>query len=85
MISFNSWSSCLIHQQVRAVWMPAARACLTINPQLVRDLSVGTLATDVSLLLIMLVGLIRLRHRDRAFVDLEYILWKQVEHCSCWL
>ncbi|KAI0281013.1 hypothetical protein BGY98DRAFT_270657 [Russula aff. rugulosa BPL654] len=63
--------------RVRSVWMPAARACLTTNPQLVRDLSIGTLATDVSLLLIMLVGLIRLRHRDRTFVDFEYVLWKQ--------
>jgi hypothetical protein len=82
MIVFNYWLSCLIRLQVRAVWVPTARACTTTNPVLVRDLSVSTLVTDVSLLLIMLTGLLRLRRGDKSFFELEYVLWKQVGHCS---
>ena len=78
MIVFNSWSSCLIHQQIRAEWVSAVRACTIPNYEIVKGLSIGTLVTDISLLLIMLAGLLRLRHRDRAFVHLEYVLWIQV-------
>jgi len=37
----------------------------------------AALITDVTLLLIMLAGLLRIRLRDGAFVSLTYILWKQ--------
>jgi hypothetical protein len=56
----------------------AARTCAITNLEIEKGLSVGTLVTDISLLLIMLAGLLRLRHRDRAFVHLEYVLWIQV-------
>jgi hypothetical protein len=85
MIFFNPLASCLIHQQTRAVWVPAARACTNTYLTNVKGLPVGALVTDVTLLLIMLAGLLRLRHRDGAFLDLAYTLWKQVGHCSCWL
>jgi len=51
----------------------------------IRGLCVSTLVTDVTLLIIMLAGLLRLRLRDKTFLDLAYTLWKQVGHYSCWL
>ena len=77
--------SCLIHKQIHAVWVPTARTCANSDYRAVKTFSVNALATDVTLLLIMLAGLIRLRLRDRTFIDLAYVLWKQVGHCSCWL
>jgi hypothetical protein len=77
------WQPCLIHLQIHAAWVPAARTCENSDIRFFRGLSVSALATDVTLLLIMLAGLLRLRHRDRTFIDLAYTLWKQVGHCSC--
>ena len=51
----------------------------------VKGLALSGFVTDVTLLLIMLVGLLRLRFHDGTFFDLAYVLWKQVGHCSCWL
>jgi len=78
---------CLIHKQIRAVWVPAARACAITNVETCKGFYVNLLATDVILLLIMLVGLQRLRRGDsgRPAFDLVYLLWKQVGRCSCWL
>ena len=46
----------------------------------VKDIVVSVLVCDVVLLLVMLAGLLRLRHRDGAFLNLAYTLWKQVGH-----
>jgi hypothetical protein len=46
----------------------------------VKPLIVSVVVCDVVLLLVMLAGLLRLRHRDGAFLDLVYTLWKQVRH-----
>ncbi|KAI0281008.1 hypothetical protein BGY98DRAFT_270387 [Russula aff. rugulosa BPL654] len=61
----------------RAVWVPAERTCVTVHGDVIKLLCLSTLATDITLLLIMLAGLLRLRNRDRAFLDLAYVLWKQ--------
>ncbi len=61
--------------------MPAARACTNARLTNVKSLIVSVLVSDVVLLLIMLAGLLRIRHRDGAFLDLAYTLWKQVGHC----
>ncbi|KAF8499710.1 hypothetical protein F5888DRAFT_1684975 [Russula emetica] len=63
--------------RIRGVWVPAARTCITTNLEVIKGLSVSALATDVTLLLIMLAGLFRLRLRDKTFRDLAYALWKQ--------
>ncbi|KAI0281012.1 hypothetical protein BGY98DRAFT_270618 [Russula aff. rugulosa BPL654] len=61
----------------RAVWVPATRSCLNSHFTNVKGIALCALVTDFSLLLIMLAGLLRLRHRDGAFHHLAYILWKQ--------
>jgi len=49
-----------------------------VNIESCKDYYINLLANDVILLLIMLAGLVRLRLRVRAFLDLASILWKQV-------
>ena len=58
---------------------------MTNDPKILKYNCVSALATDVSLLLIMLAGLLRLRVRDSASFDLAYILWRQVGYYYCWL
>lgn len=62
--------------RIRSVWVPSFRVCSN-DLKIIKGICVATLATDVTLLLIMLAGLLRLRLRDGAFVNLAYILWKQ--------
>jgi len=51
---------------------------MALNPQLSKLHIISTLATDISLLVIMLIGLLRLRgHRGSRF-GLAQLLWKQV-------
>jgi len=51
---------------------------MALNPQSTKLVTMAPLMTDVSLLTIMLVGLVRLRsHRASAF-GLGRLLWKQV-------
>ena len=71
------WPSCLIHEQIRAEWVPAARSCAIINVEICRDFYINLLVTDVILLFIMLAGLLRLR-RDTGSFYLSQLLWKQV-------
>ena len=70
----------LIHQQIRAEWVPAVRACGMTNVEACRDLSINQLVTDVILLLIMLAGLMRLRRGTGGSFYLRQLLWKQVGH-----
>ena len=69
--------SYLIHEQIRAEWVPAARSCAIINVEICRDFYINLLVTDVILLFIMLAGLLRLR-RDTGSFYLSQLLWKQV-------
>ena len=65
--------------------MPSIKACRNAHIPNYKGLALSGLVTDVTLLLIMLAGLLRLRSDDGTFIDLAYILWKQVGHRSCWL
>jgi len=63
--------------RLRYEWLPAQGSCVALNPQSSKLNTVSTLVTDVSLLIIMLVGLVRLRgHRSSTF-GLGRFLWKQ--------
>jgi hypothetical protein len=75
------WPSCLIHQQIRAEWVPAARSCAITNVEICRDFYINLLVTDVILLSIMLAGLLRLRRGPGGSFYLSHLLWKQVGHC----
>ena len=59
--------------------------CANVFRSDINALALSILVTDVSLLLIMLVGLLRLRHRDGTFFNLAYVVWMQVWHYFCWL
>ena len=81
MIHLILWRSRLIHQQIRAVWVPATRSCAITNVETCRYFYVNLLVTDVILLSIMLVGLLRFHHGVRRFSHISDLLWKQVGHC----
>ena len=67
-------SDCL---QIRVAWVPEQSACRVLNTE---SPSVTTLfVTDVVLLVIMLVGLLRLRLH---IFGLGELLWKQVGHAT---
>lgn len=62
--------------QLRYTW--TQETCVALNPHGSTLNIVSTLVTDVGLLFIMLIGLVRLRsHRSSAF-GLGHLLWKQV-------
>ena len=81
MILLILWRSRLIHQQIRAVWVPETRSCAITNVETCRDFFVNLLVTDVILISIMLVGLLRFYRGVRDFSYISYLLWKQVGHC----
>ncbi|SRR6266403_1112010 len=83
MITFNPLALLyLIHQQIRAVWVPAARSCAITNIVDCRGFYIVLLLTDVVLLLIMLSGLLRIRFSAGGSFYLSRLLWKQVGHCQ---
>ncbi|KAN0111509.1 hypothetical protein V8E52_008532 [Russula decolorans] len=63
--------------RIRAVWEPAAKSCIITNIELCEIAMVSTFVTDTVLLLIMLAGLLHLRHRGRGSHELWHLLWKQ--------
>ena len=73
------WPSCLIRQQIRGEWVPAARTCRFTNLEIGR-ISINMLVTDIILLCIMLAGLLRLRRGAGGSFYLLHLLWKQVGH-----
>ncbi|KAH9984322.1 hypothetical protein BJV74DRAFT_587430 [Russula compacta] len=63
--------------RIRSAWEPTQRVCYTLNMESQKFNIVISLANDIALLLIMVVGLLRLRyHSDGAF-KLGRLLWKQ--------
>ncbi|KAF8261249.1 hypothetical protein EI94DRAFT_821028 [Lactarius quietus] len=82
-IALGAWSTnvaFLIYNitRLRVAWMPALSICEVLNTESSIQTVVTTLVTDVVLLLIMLVGLLRLRVRDTVTVfGLGQLLWKQ--------
>ena len=67
----------LIILQLRAAWSPAKSVCVVLNTERLINNVTTTLATDVVLLLTMLVGLLRMPLRGNMF-GLGQILWRQV-------
>jgi hypothetical protein len=58
--------------------MPVASACAITNFEASKPSVIGMLVTDVTLLLVMLSGLLRLRRSDGGSSKLGRFLWKQV-------
>ena len=67
------------HQQVRAGWVPELSACGVLNPDSFKLSITSMFITDIVLLVIMLVGLLRLRLHN---FGLGELLWKQVGHAT---
>jgi len=70
-------SSGLIHPQIRAEWVPHYLTCGPPNTHSNILAITAMLVSDIALL-IMLIGLLRLRHRGGGIFDLGRLLWKQV-------
>jgi len=68
----------LIPSQVRFVWLPEQRACASSNVDGIRLALIVTLITDIILLVIVLVGLFRMRPSGGGSFGLQGVLWKQV-------
>jgi hypothetical protein len=64
--------------QLRASWIPKQGLCATLNIESTKLNTIVTLITDVTLLLIMFVGLLRLRRYGAGTLGLGRLLWKQV-------
>ncbi|KAF8256866.1 hypothetical protein EI94DRAFT_152497 [Lactarius quietus] len=62
--------------RIRAKWAPALSICEIVNPETTKITIIGVLVADVGLLLVMLVGLLRLRVHGTMFA-LGQFLWKQ--------
>lgn len=70
------------HLQLRASWVPEAGACITPNIDTTKLNIITTLTTDIALLLIMLIGLLRLGFNEPGVYGLGRLMWKQVCPCS---
>ena len=64
---------------MRAAWLPTGLAsCLVVNNTTVAPSLISLAVTDIALLLIMLAGLLRLRHYGCGTFGLAQLLWQQV-------
>jgi len=72
-------ASFLIHgiTRIHAEWAPLSLTCGPPNTQSNKSAITAMLVTDIALLLIMLVGLLWLRHSGGGRFDLGRLLWKQ--------
>ena len=79
MVNLNYFESLTsTHSQLRSKWMAGVFPCVTINTPSNTAALISMAVTDIILLLIMLVGLLRLGgHRGGTF-GLAHLLWKQV-------
>ncbi|KAF8268700.1 hypothetical protein EI94DRAFT_1727082, partial [Lactarius quietus] len=66
----------IFRPQIRATWSPTKSVCEVLNTEITTKTIVSVLVADVVLLLIMLVGLLRLRVHGTMFA-LGKFLWKQ--------
>lgn len=58
--------------------MPTQRACVTPNIKRTGLNLIATSITDIVLLLVMLVGLLRLRRQGGGMGGIAQVLWRQV-------
>ncbi|KAH9990090.1 hypothetical protein BJV77DRAFT_1069111 [Russula vinacea] len=63
--------------RLRSKWMPEDNACVLLNASITKPAVIGSLFSDVALLLIMLIGLLRLRCRGGGEFSMGRTLWKQ--------
>jgi len=63
--------------QIRNSWSHELNACVLVKPDGIKPGIMGSLIADVVLLLIMLIGLLRLRFGAGDGFNLERVLWKQ--------
>lgn len=63
--------------QIHATWAPTQSVCEVLNPESTTKTIIAVLVSDITLLLTMLIGLLRLRH-DGTLYGLGHFLWKQV-------
>ena len=66
------------HPQIRASWVPAMATCVIDNIEGTRLTMITTLITDIVLLLIMLIGLLRLGLSERGALGMGRLMWRQV-------
>jgi hypothetical protein len=71
----NLWPSELTHLQTRDTVL---QDCIMLNTEKNKNSFIVTLITDIVLLLIMLIGLLRLLHGSGGSFALGRLLWKQV-------
>ena len=64
--------------QLRSTWIPVQQTCAETNLPSSKLNLIAIPVTDISLLLIMLVGLLRLRGDGGGIVGLARTLWRQV-------
>ena len=70
----------LSHPQLRAVWVPVVRTCAGLNLEQTVPNLIAIPVTDIGLLLMMLVGLFRLRCQHGGRFGLARVLWRQVRY-----
>ena len=66
------------HLQIRDPWIPEAGTCVLSNAHSTKLNMITTLITDIALLLIMLIGLLRLGFNEPGVYGLGRLMWKQV-------
>ena len=67
----------LTNLQIRSTWDPVLQHCIVFNIEKTKPSIIVVLITDIVLLLIVLIGLLRLHGSGGSFA-LGRLLWKQV-------
>lgn len=68
----------LMHLQLRSKWDFFLVQCIVINSESSKLNIIVLLITDIVLLLIVLIGLLRTRHHGDSTFGIRRLLWKQV-------
>ncbi|KAF8487391.1 hypothetical protein DFH94DRAFT_25610 [Russula ochroleuca] len=63
--------------QLRSAWLPEENLCTLLNVDSTKPAIIGSFFSDIALLLIMLIGLLRLRREGGGAFALGRTLWKQ--------
>jgi hypothetical protein len=64
------------------MWSPEAKTCIVPNFNTTEPAVIGSLVTDLALLLIMLLGLLRVSLEAGGVFGMARFLWKQVRWCQ---
>jgi hypothetical protein len=68
-----------ITPQLRSIWLPDQFSCMITKPEASKANLISLLVTDIVLLFIMLLGLVRLHFQVEGAFRLGHVLWKQVQ------